>query len=861
MFAIPWLLSRKLFVAGYKCLPLGAESLRTSCCQLPRSDWVVIISVTAAVIVGFQASDATAAEILSVDVHKLDCAVEFPCPDELQRRVDFWVEVYSKWPSDQAILHDSRYPERVFEVVKSPRGCGRSKLPVVKKALARTKATLNKVADALASGKKLASDKEKRYRALYPDSGAKGVRSAIHRVRCQEGNRDRFEHALKRYGSYKDMVLKILKDAKLSSEIHYLPFVESLYNPGAYSRIGAAGLWQIMPHTARSLGLELNATLDERMDPEAATRAAAKYLKDAKRRLSKLAKEKYPGTKSEALNPYMITSYNYGVSGMMRALSRVGPDYVEVINKHKSPIFQIAVKNFYASFLAARYVARNAQKYFGKVKTKNPIEYDTVVLNRATSLQRIKEVFDLDTDTLKPLNAALTRYVWHEWRFVPEGYRLRLPTRNDGWKKQLATLEALQSEAEKLANLTYRVKRGDTACGIARAFRINCRSLIRANGLGKRALIRVDQKLAIPGKAIAKTSTSKATKADKSGFEKLLDENGRYRVRKGDTACQIAERFNIRCKSLIAQNKLGRRATVYVGQRLILPGVGLANRERQATKTNAEKPNNTERTVVALAESAPENIHVVKHGESPCSISNRLKVNCAEFLRANNLTKHSVIQPGQKLKIPSAPDSQPVARVEIAQTSEKPSAKAEGQQSVTTVKQPDVVGLEGVQPAGENVQLYAPLDMPLALNVSSSNDKQQNFIYVEPEETLGHYADWLSLRSPGVIQDLNKISAKNPIIVGNKLLLPIEKESDIVIFERKRQEYHRVLVEEFKENFEILAMEVYRVKKGDSAWSLAQEFELPVWLITRFNEQLTIRAPFVGEKLAIPTIQAKDIDG
>ncbi|MGU9958310.1 MAG: hypothetical protein ACNYPI_12100 [Arenicellales bacterium WSBS_2016_MAG_OTU3] len=111
-----------------------------------------------------------------------------------------------------------------------------------KKALARTKDALNKVAVRWRRVKNYRT-KEKRYRALYPDSGAKGVRSAIHGVRCQEGNRDHSERALKRYGGYKDMVLKILKAANPSSEIHYLPFVELLYNPGSYSRIGAAGLW------------------------------------------------------------------------------------------------------------------------------------------------------------------------------------------------------------------------------------------------------------------------------------------------------------------------------------------------------------------------------------------------------------------------------------------------------------------------------------------------------------------------------------------------------------------------------------------------------------------------------------------
>ncbi|GIT54443.1 MAG: hypothetical protein Ct9H300mP16_16030 [Pseudomonadota bacterium] len=85
--------------------------------------------------------------------------------------------------------------------------------------------------------------------------------------------------------------------------MQYLPFVESSYNPKAYSKMGAAGIWQIMPSTARVLGLELNATVDERLDPEAASWAAARYLKDSRKTLTIAARAKNAGISDYELGP------------------------------------------------------------------------------------------------------------------------------------------------------------------------------------------------------------------------------------------------------------------------------------------------------------------------------------------------------------------------------------------------------------------------------------------------------------------------------------------------------------------------------------------------------------------------------
>ena len=234
-----------------------------------------------------------AVAVEEVERHKLDCNADFPCYDELRRRTDFWIQVYRKWTTAQGVFHDANHPERVYSAIEVPDGC-RGSSTEVERERNRIKAQLLDIARRIEAGQQVRKDADRRMLALFPGGRAAELRAAASSVRCQQGNRDRFEGALKRYGAYGGIVRKLVVDSGLPEDIHYLPFVESLYNPGAYSRVGAAGMWQIMPGTARVLGLDLNATVDERLDLEAATLGAVRYLKESRSRLTAAA------TRSEA---------------------------------------------------------------------------------------------------------------------------------------------------------------------------------------------------------------------------------------------------------------------------------------------------------------------------------------------------------------------------------------------------------------------------------------------------------------------------------------------------------------------------------------------------------------------------------
>ena len=775
--------------------------------------------------------------------HTLKCSENFPCPEAIQPRVHFWIEVFRSWGKETAILHDPKRPARVYAVFNSGRGCSRTVRSALKRKRTQVKKSLRAIAAKIESGREITTARERHLVNLFPAKNPREIRAAANNIRCQSGVRDSFVAGLKRFKGYRGMIDEVLSDAGLPAEIRYLPFVESSFNPAAYSKAGAAGMWQIMPKTARVLGLELNATLDERLDPEAATRAAALYLRRADEDLSAVARESNPAITRPQINPFIITSYNYGVSGMKRAIRQVEPDFMAVLERYKSRRFRVAVKNFYASFLAARHVAINAERYFGALPVDAPGEYQTVVLKHSTSIARIEAVFGHGEATLRPLNRALTRYVWRGWRLIPAGYRLRLPPKNDHWQAARTRLSSMRPEKVISGGDRYTVRRGDTACGIARAVKVNCSTLIRANQLGKTALIIPGQKLLIPRKLVV-ASAATAGKREPPARPGIATT---YRVRKGDTACDIAKHFGVGCGTLISHNRLGRTAKIYAGQSLFIPGGVLAS--VQPSGLNAD------------------NQYIVRRGDSACRVAQRFSVNCGALRRLNGLTAAAIIHPGRKLKIPGlvVPETSRTAAL-LAQASVTPLAvDAQPFPRMTAVR------LGTANTAAETVAkilnaretdvdiLRNLLDtLPeLGIRVTSVAGKPVYTVRVEADETLGHFADWLGIGGAGRLRKLNHLRGSRSLAIGARLVLPVRDAKMVERFEQRRTDYHQVLSESLKEHYDLVGIESYTVRRGDSPWLLARQLGFPLWLLYRFNPVLHNTSLVPGQVVVLPKLKAK----
>ena len=903
-------------------------------------------------------ADQSAADHL-VQHHKLKCGQYFPCPDALRRRVDFWIDVYGRWRTNDAILHDAQRPHRVYKIIKG-KACGtKGNTQFIKEQKRQIRLRLERIATLIEQNKTITQAKDKHYLNMFPERSPAVLRRATRNLRCQSGNKDGFRNALRRFGTYGPIVRRVLKDAGLHQDIQYLPFVESSYNPEAYSRVGAAGMWQIMPRTARVLGLELNATMDERLDPEAASWAAARYLKDSKKNLTVAARSKKANVSDSELTPFVITSYNYGVNGMRRAIKKLGPDFLTVLNRYRTKKFRVAVKNFYAGFLAARHVAQNSKRFFGSYSKGRPLRYDTIMLRSSVSIDRIRAVFGISLSRLKSLNPALTRFVWHGWREIPGGYPLRLPLRQGGWADKIAYLHSLPPEADRGTPKRYTVRSGDTACAIASAFRVKCRDLIDMNRLGRQAVIRVGQSVQIPmrtsGKrrllsradpgvytvapgdtvcGIAKrygvkcsallatnelTSGSVLSVGRKLVIPGALAETrggGTYTVRKGDSACGVASRYGVSCDTLLAANELSQQDLIYPGQALRIPrqlntatGTGRQSSTRKTLKTTVveyrvKKGDNAcqiatrlgvsckalltenrlgRRSVIhpgqkLLVSGVSEDVakalgpnrrglassgstYTVTAGDSVCEIAHNRGVSCDDLLAFNGLQTASIIVPGQALRLPgNAQNRRSSSTVSGAGVSKLISADDSGSTEVSSKQdQPDTASTASSEAVTPPSRVIEPLDQDIEFRIQATEQagKRVYRINIEPGETLGHYSDWLRLGGIAAIRKLNGIQKTQNLQVGDVLLLPVSEQTQASGFDQRRLEYHRVLVEEFKENFEVLNVQQYTIQSGDSVWRVASSFELPVWLIMRYNPELRTTLPTTGNILRIPSIRKR----
>src|SRR4029453_16990791 len=191
-------------------------------------------------------------------------------------------------------------------------------------------------------------------------------RDAKDELRFQLGQRDKFRDGLVRSGAYEEQMRAVFRENGLPDDLALLPHVESSFNVRAYSKYGAAGVWEFMRGTGRRF-MKVDYVIDERLDPITATRAAARLLGENYALL---------GTW-----PLALTPYNHGAAGMGRAVRQLGTtDIDQIVANYDSRTFGFASRNFYAQFLAARKVISHYESYFGPVKRDTPQAMDVVAL-------------------------------------------------------------------------------------------------------------------------------------------------------------------------------------------------------------------------------------------------------------------------------------------------------------------------------------------------------------------------------------------------------------------------------------------------------------------------------------------------
>lgn len=382
----------------------------------------------------------------------------------IRRHVDFWIRIYSQYTTEQGLIHDSKYIDRIYEVMDL-KGLSRRQ---AKKLIKQTKQKWAQVLKSVHRKRKNPESmtaEEKRVFDLFADV-SDGDESSKYlaatrpkRMRFQLGQRDRFISAIRASGAYLPMMERAFREDGMPLELTRLPFVESSFNLKARSKVGASGIWQFMRSTGR-MHLNVNSVVDERNDPYLATHGAARLLR-----------QNYDSLLSW---PLAVIAYNHGRKGMMRAVRMVGTnDASTVIQRYRSRSFGFASQNFFMELLAAREVEKNSDHYFGKIERDRPIDFIEVGIADFVPIRSISKATGIELPVLKELNLALTDDVYKGRFHVPAGFILRIPSdwgkdqggaRDAFWKAYLEIPAAERHRVQKDGSgrgrsLTYKRKR------------------------------------------------------------------------------------------------------------------------------------------------------------------------------------------------------------------------------------------------------------------------------------------------------------------------------------------------------------------------------------------------------------------
>lgn len=418
----------------------------------------------------------------------------YPC---IQANVAFWEAIYSRYTTRQGLLHDIDDLSLVYDLValedwEAP-GAAKVNSERVKDAKERIMALLSE----LGSGKKPMTAEEKKIAALFSQRPLGAYHAARENIRLQIGQKDRFYEGLIRSGKYLAHFKQHFVSQGLPAELAYLPHVESSFNPAAYSKAGAAGLWQFTRSTGKEY-LTINEQVDERYDPYLATEAAAKMLKGNFDRLETW--------------PLALTAYNYGRAGMVRAVNDLGT-YENIFRSYRQGYFKFASRNFYAEFLAATRVAKRLATD-PRVPFERPEATTTFRLKQDTPLVRLQSTLQLSPQEFNRLNSALRESVRGGEKPVPTGYLVRLPASKRPAPQPTRIVVAKESPRPAAApaqragiarsQASYTVQKGDTLSSIARQFQLHPQAILAANNRPTLAQVRIGERLIIP-KNTAKT--------------------------------------------------------------------------------------------------------------------------------------------------------------------------------------------------------------------------------------------------------------------------------------------------------------------------------------------------------------------
>ncbi len=586
--------------------------------------------------------------------------------------------------------------------------------------------------------------------------------------------------------------------------------------------------------------MTVNSAIDERMDPFIATVAAAKLLK---------ANHEITGTW-----PLAITSYNHGAAGMRRAKRRLGTSDIDVIiEKYRSRTFGFASRNFYAEFLAARDINRNPERYFGPFSYDDPERIETVVLDAYYPGASIAKAFGIEVALLKQLNPSLRSAIWSGQKRVPKNFALRVPPAlgPGSAAQKLAALPSSERFDRQTRDRYHRVRRGETLSTIASRYGVSQNTLMSLNDLRSRHRIRAGQRLRLPDDPADRV----ALRPGRAVAVQPAWEGTEYRVRRGETLDAIARRVGSTPSELAAANGLRNKNRIYVGQVLKVPS-GDPAKAIEAPTRSAEPAAASAR--IADSETTPSAPQPRSDaGTTPQEDPPALAM--AEPAKPTAPTENATLAqrvsaetatPAQRISAETATPTQTLVVETPAPPPIAPGAPA-AQETEATATAPEA----NETPALAASPVRGDVDSLLHANPARW-DLDEGRVTVQPDETLGHYADWLEVSTQS-LRRRNGMRGKSDLVIGRRVELDLSRV-DEATFRTRRLAHHRALRVAFLETHAITGTREHVMRRGETLWEISRSrYGIPLWLLRDYNPTLDFGKLQSGARLRIPDVERR----
>jgi membrane-bound lytic murein transglycosylase D len=429
------------------------------------------------------------------------------------------------------------------------------------------------------------------------------------------------------------MMRGIFRDQGLPLDLTNLAYIESTFNYRAYSKAKASGIWQFIKGTGNRYGMKVDYWLDERRDPEKATRAAAAYLK-----------ELYGMFQSW---PLALAAYNAGEHRIQRAIEQQGTTDFWSLRLPKE------TQLFVPAFMAITIIAKDPTRYGFSAPVEKPWEVERVTVPGAIELRSVARAVGVSSDLIHDLNPALMRGVTPA---TSAGHEIALPP---GTKEiLLANLDQLPRSSSRAvvraAGRWHRVKRGETLESIASQHQTTAAGLASLNGVKVGNRLKVGARLRL---APAQPSSERVTTVAQATRSRTVAPRAQevtpparstvHIVKPGDTLFGIARAYAVTPEELRRWNDTDLR-----GQTKIRPGQALRLRSGQAVQEVAQAAKGSrEARRSAPTSTASALYHRVRRGDTLWKIARAHDVTPEELRRWNDLGHQATLRAGQELMI------------------------------------------------------------------------------------------------------------------------------------------------------------------------------------------------------------------